>query len=53
MAAQFPAEAHDTELRRAFGFVPAFAGSDGSTPVAHVPDVSLNSSPWSWPELSP
>ena len=36
----------------AFGFVLAFAGSGASTPVAHVPDVSLNKSPCAWPELS-
>ena len=49
---QFPAEAHDTEPSWAFGLVPAFAGSDASTPVAHVPEVSVNSSPWVLPELS-
>ena len=29
--------------------VPASAGSDASTPAAHVPDVSVNSSPLRWP----
>jgi hypothetical protein len=53
---QFPAEAHDTEPqfsvpahpapRETLGCLPAFAGSGASTPVAHVPEVSLNSSPF-------
>src|ERR1039458_1246702 len=51
-AVQFPAETHDTESRKTFGFVPAFAGREASTPAAHLPDVSLNNSPCDWPKLS-
>ena len=42
---QFPAEAHDTPPTRPFGVALAFAGSGRSTPVAHVPDVSVNNTP--------
>ena len=45
---QFPAEAHDTRWTLTYRAMPAPAGNDASTPVAHVPDVSVNNSPWSW-----
>ncbi|TMM08239.1 MAG: hypothetical protein E6G00_12845 [Actinobacteria bacterium] len=51
-ALQLPAEAHDTELRMTPGLDPAFAGRLASTPVDHVPAVSVSSSPCRWPELS-
>jgi hypothetical protein len=51
-AVQFPAEAHETELRATSGFVAAFAGSFASTPAAHVPPVSVSNRPWVSPELS-
>ena len=47
-AAQFPGEAHDTELTEKGTlpvWVPASAGSDACTPVAHTPAVSVNSTP--------
>jgi hypothetical protein len=42
---QFPADAHDTEWRLTTGLGPAFAGRVASTPAAHAPAVSVNSSP--------
>jgi hypothetical protein len=51
-AVQFPAEAHDTGPRETSGCIRAFAGHDASTPAAQMPDVSVNSSPCEWPELS-
>src|SRR5437763_1943832 len=51
-ALQLPAEAHDTDARLTAGLVPAFAGRLASTPVAHVPAVSVSSSPCAWPEPS-
>src|SRR5437762_2441693 len=51
-APQLPAEAHDTELRPTKGFDPAFAGRPASTPVAHVPAVSVSSNPRTLDELS-
>src|SRR3954468_22663002 len=52
MAVQLPAEGHESDLTKAWGFVPAFAGGAASAPVAHVPEPSLRSSPWKWPALS-
>ena len=51
-AVQLPADAHDTDRRLYCGGEPAFAGRVASTPVAHAPAVSLNSSPCRLPELS-
>src|SRR2546430_2332734 len=53
-ALQLPAEAHDTDLRPtgARGLDPAFAGRLASTPVAHVPAVSVSRTPCLLPELS-
>jgi DNA ligase (NAD+) len=42
---QLPAEGHDAELRRTEGFDPASAGRVAFTPLAHVPPLSLSSSP--------
>src|SRR5881227_2644395 len=52
MALQLPAGAHETDGRMTFGFDPALAGSPASTAFAHVPAVSVSSSPCRWPALS-
>src|SRR5207248_8758828 len=47
-----PAEAHDTEGSPTPGFAPAPAGRLASTPDAHVPAVSVSSTPCAWVEPS-
>ena len=52
-ALQLPAEEQETEKSLAFAFgVAASAGSAASTPVAHLPALSVSSNAWWLPELS-
>src|SRR5438876_781088 len=49
---QVPVAADDARRWITSGGAPSFAGRLASTPVAHVPAVSLSSSPGWWFELS-